>query len=445
MTKVLDAQLAQHIATYPYAIVSYVDRDGYPVNVATGFRPNVNDGLVHLDAFDVPDQPRAGDEVEVTFSHVRPRPGIGYDQRRYVNLWGPVTRSNGGWTVAPVRKAGWDEAKLPFMEYCERTLPAAQRYMARLSSERGTTVAPRLSLFWRLFLATRIPFLTATIVPMLLGAVVARADGYSAWGLWGLAFVGAACIHLGLNALNDIFDVASGADAANMTPTPFSGGSRVLLYGLVAKRSMWVLAVGLFGVGCGIGGYLALTRADEILWLGIAGVVLSVGYTAPPLKLVYRGVGDAAVALGFGPIMTLGSYAVVAQRLSFEALYASLPVAILVMLILYVNQVPDRHGDAAAGKRTVAVRFGPRTITRGYDVFVVLAFALVVAGAVSGVMPIWTLLALLAAPLALRVRRGLADHYDEPYSLMPALASNIAVHLVAGLGLVAGYLVHIAV
>jgi 1,4-dihydroxy-2-naphthoate octaprenyltransferase len=445
VSRVLDAELARHIGTYPYAIVSYVDRDGYPVNVATPFRANVNDGIVHLEAFDVPEQPQVGAEVELTFSHVRPRPGVGYDERRYVNLWGPVSRSNGGLAVEPTRRAGWNEQTLPFMEYCERTLPAAQRYMDRLSDERGRRVAPRLSPFWRFFLATRVPFLTATIVPMLLGAAIARADGFSAWGLWGLAFLGAACIHLGLNTLNDIFDERSGADAANMTPTPFSGGSRVVLYGLVAKRSMWVLALVLFGLGSAIGGYLALTRATEILWLGVAGVVLSVGYTAPPLKLVYRGVGDVAVAAGFGPIMTLGSYAVVAQRLSFEAFFASLPVAIFVMLILYVNQVPDRRGDAAAGKRTVAVRFSRNAIIRGYEVFALLGFALVVAGAATGVLPVWTLIALVAAPLALRVRRGLARHYDAPYSLMPALGANIALHLLVGLGLVAGYLLQIVV
>jgi 1,4-dihydroxy-2-naphthoate octaprenyltransferase len=445
MTHVLDPALAAHVSTYPYAIVSYVDRDGYPVNVATPFRANANDGLVHLEAFDVPDQPQAGTQIELTFSHVRPRPGIGYDERRYVNLWGPVSRSNGGWAVAPTRRAGWDEQTLPFMEYCERTLPAAQRYMDRLSDEQGRKVAVRLSPFWRFFLATRIPFLTATIVPMVLGAVIARADGFSAWGPWGLAFFGAACIHLGLNTLNDIFDERSGADAANMTPTPFSGGSRVVIYGLVAKRSMWMLALVLFGLGSAIGGYLALTRATEILWLGIAGVVLSIGYTAPPLKLVYRGLGDIAVAAGFGPIMTLGSYAVVAQRLSFEALFASLPVGILVMLILYVNQVPDRRGDAAAGKRTVAVRFSRTAIVRAYDVFVVLAFAVVVAGVAADLLPVFTLLALVAAPLALRVRRGLARHYDAPYLLMPALAANIALHLLAGLGLIAGYVLHIAV
>lgn len=439
----LDEELGRHLSTYPHAVVSYVDRDGYPVNVATRFRVDTTTGVVHLAKFDAPDQPSKGTEVELTFSHVRRRPGIGYDERRYINLWGPVTSTDGGLVVSPERRAGWDEQRVPFVEYCERNLGRAHGYLDRLSAERGRRITPQLPLAWRLFLATRVPFLTATLVPMLLGAVVARSHGYSAWGYWALALAGATCIHLGLNVLNDIFDSSSGADAANVTPTPFSGGSRVLLYGLVRERSMWTLALVLFASGSAIGGYLALTRAPEILWLGIGGVALSVGYTAPPLKLVYRGLGDAAVAAGFGPIMTLGSYAVVAQRLSSEAFYASLPVAVFVMLILYVNQVPDRRGDEAAGKRTVAVRLSPRTITLGYDLFVVLGFALIVAGVLARVMPPVTLAALAAAPLAVRVHRGLIRHYDEPYLLIPALTANIALHLFAGIGLIAGYVLDI--
>jgi 1,4-dihydroxy-2-naphthoate octaprenyltransferase len=153
--------------------------------------------------------------------------------------------------------------------------------------------------------------------------------------------------------------------------------------------------------------------------------------------------GDVAVAIGFGPIMTLGSYAVAARTLTFEALYASLPVGILVMLILYVNQVPDRRGDAASGKRTVAVRFGRNAVVRGYDIFVGAAFGLVVIGAAAGLLPRWTLLACVPAPLAIRVHGGLRKHYEEPYGLVPALAANIGLHLLAGLGLVVGYVLSV--
>jgi 1,4-dihydroxy-2-naphthoate polyprenyltransferase len=441
-TAIQPSKLGARLAEYERAVVCYLDPNGYPVNVATGFHVD-EAGLVHLDTFDAPDAPTLGSDVELIFSHVRPRPKIGYDERRYINVWGTLGGAVGARAVVPTRVSGWSEERLPFVEYCERNVPRAHRYLRRLSEERGSTVQARLPLRWRLFLATRLPFLTATIVPVLLGAVIARAHGYSAWWFAAAAFIGAVCIHLGLNVLNDIFDTSSGADQANVTPTPFSGGSRMILYGLATQRWMRGLAIGLFAVGIGIGIGLAVLRASEILWLGMAGIFLSVFYTAPPVKLVHRGLGDIAVALGFGPIMTLGTYAVVARTISFEALFASLPVGILVMLILYVNQVPDRRGDAASGKRTVAVRFSREAIVRGYDVLVAAAFGLIVVGAAVGVMPRWTLLGCVAAPLAIRVHRGLKEHYDEPYGLVPALAANIGVHLLAGVGLIGAYVLSV--
>lgn len=442
---VIHPRLAEHLATYDHAVVAYADADGYPVNVATGFRIDAASGRIELDAFDAPDAPDEDDEVEVTFSHVRPQPGIGYDQRRYVNVWGTLAASSGRLVVTPTRTTGWDEERTPFFEYCERNVPRAHRYMAALGAERGGDVRPHLPLGWRLFLATRVPFLTATLVPVFLGAVVARAHGESAWWWVMLALVGAACIHLGLNVVNDIYDTKSGADDANVTPTPFSGGSRVLQYGLVTPAFMRQLAVGFFAVGVGIGIFLAATRSIEILWLGIAGVFLSIFYTAPPFKLVYRGLGDIAVAAGFGPIMVLGTYAVVTGRLDGEALYASLPVALMVMLILYVNQVPDRHGDAKAGKRTLAVRLNPEAVILGYDVSVIVAFGLILGGALGGIMPMWTLLALAPAPLALQVHRGLVAHYEEPYGLMPAMGANIGLHALVGIGLILGYVLDVVV
>lgn len=437
-TAVVHPELAAHLAGYQRTVVCYLDRDGYPLNVATAFHID-EDGVVRLDPFTAPDAPAPGQDVELIFSHVRPQPGVGYDQRRYVNVWGTVRQAFGELVVVPTRTSGWDEQRVPFVEYCERNVPRAHRYMARLSEERGVPVKPRLPLGWRLFLATRVPFLTATLVSVLLGAVVARSHGYSAWWLTGAALIGAVCIHLGLNVLNDVFDTSSGADRANLTPTPFSGGSRVILYGLATQAWMRGLAVAFFAVGIAIGLALAATRTTDILWLGIAGIFLSVFYTAPPVKLVHRGLGDIAVAVGFGPILTLGSYAVVARELSFEALYASLPVGILVMLILYANQVPDRRGDEQAGKRTIAVRFSRTAIIRGYDALVVAAFALIAIGAAVGPLPRWTLVSLAAAPLALRVHRGLSRHYDQPDRLIPALGANIALHSLAGAGLILGY------
>jgi 1,4-dihydroxy-2-naphthoate octaprenyltransferase len=167
---------------------------------------------------------------------------------------------------------------------------------------------------------------------------------------------------------------------------------------------------------------------------------VSVFYTAPPLRLVHRGLGEIAVAVGFGPIMVLGAYYVQAHRFSGEALYVSVPVAILISLVLYVNEIPDRAGDGAAGKRTLPVRLSKDNVIAGYVGAVVLAYLLIAVGVFSDVLPGPTLIALATIPLAVKVTRGLRASYENPYALMPSMAQNVKLHAFTGLLLFAGYL-----
>jgi 1,4-dihydroxy-2-naphthoate octaprenyltransferase len=160
---------------------------------------------------------------------------------------------------------------------------------------------------------------------------------------------------------------------------------------------------------------------------------------------VYRGLGEIAVALGFGPVMLLGAYVVQTGTLSWEAAVASVPVAILIALVLYVNEIPDRSGDAAAGKRTLPVRLSAGVVTNAYLSAALAAFAVIVAGVVVGLLPPFTLLALAALPLAFRVHRGIEANYSSPYALMGFMGTNVNMHLLAGVGLLIGYAVAIAV
>ena len=187
---------------------------------------------------------------------------------------------------------------------------------------------------------------------------------------------------------------------------------------------------------------MAWTRSAELLLIGVLGIVISLGYTAPPLKFVYRGLGEIAVALGFGPMMLLGAYVVqTGGAVAWEPFVASIPVALLVALILYVNEIPDRRGDARAGKRTLPVRFSSRAVIGGYNVAVAAAYVALVVGVVIGILPVPTLLMLLTIPLARRVSRGLAPNYDNPYGLMAIMGVNVQLHLVAGLLLLAAYVI----
>ena len=207
---------------FGHAVIAYVDAAGYPMSVATDFEVDEARGIVSLRAVAGDAQPPQGERVNVVFSHIRPQPGVGYDERRYVSLWGPLRRTEGGLEFSPEDVQHWDEEEMSFFEYSERGLPQAHRYLEQVSAETGREVKPKLSFGWLFLRATRLPFLTATFVPVLLGiAVAAWTNGFN-WWLALLTLVGGACIHLGLNVANDVFDTTSGADKANVNPTQFS-------------------------------------------------------------------------------------------------------------------------------------------------------------------------------------------------------------------------------
>jgi 1,4-dihydroxy-2-naphthoate polyprenyltransferase len=435
------------LAGFPFQLLTWVDPDGYPVSVAIEASVDAASGtasFVPPAGFEVP---RDG-ELSLTGSHIRPMPGIGYDERRHVTVWGRVEGSpevSGRLVLRAHAAWGWDESEIPFPEYVERQVGQSRRYLGRLSAELGRTVRPRLSLGWLILRSTRLPFLSATLVPVLVGLAIAALHGYFEPLTAILTVLGAAFVHLGLNVANDVFDARLGADEKNVNPTQYSGGSRVIQYGLVSLRTMALVSFTCYAIALGIGLVLLWLRPSvELLAIGVIGVLVSVFYTAPPLKLVYRGLGEICVALGFGPLMVLGAYVVQSGgRLAAEPFVASIPIALLVALILYVNEVPDAPADARAGKRTLPVRLPPHVVVDGYTLAALSAFAVILLGVVAGLLPIPALIALAAAPLAWRVRDGLRANYHRPYALMAVMGTNVRLHLYVGLLLLAAYILAI--
>jgi 1,4-dihydroxy-2-naphthoate octaprenyltransferase len=432
----------EKLATYPFQVLTWVDDAGYPVSVAVtaDVRPKAGVAMFARPAGLAVPPDR---EVSLTGSHIRPQPGYGYDQRRHVTVWGDLAEGPRGLTLRATAAWGWDEAEVPFFEYSERSVAQSRRYFDALSVERGTPVKPRLSLGGLTLRATRLPFLSATIVPVVLGIAIAAAQGLFDLPTALLTIVGASFVQLGLNVANDVFDATLGADDANVTPTRYSGGSRVIQYGLVSLRRMALLALGFYVAAAAIGLVLLAVRGSvALLVIGVIGFIVSIGYTAPPLKLVYRGLGEVAVAIGFGPLMLLGAYVVqTGGALTWEPVVASIPIALFVALILYVNEIPDRRGDSHAGKRTIPVRVSPEAVVRGYDAAVVAAYAVTVGGVLVGLLPVPAVLMLLTIPLARRVHAGLPPNYENPYGLMAIMGINIQLHLFAGLLLLVGYVV----
>ncbi len=182
-TPVLDAATGlRKLATYPFLVLTWIDADGYPMSAAVEATIDAEAGTATFAApagFEPP-AATAANRVSLTGSHIRPQPGYGYDERRHVSVWGPVRpgADGSGRVRLEGRSAwGWDEAETHFFEYQERSVRQSRRYFDALSAERGTPVKPRLSLGWLTMRATRLPFLSATIVPVVIGILIAASHG----------------------------------------------------------------------------------------------------------------------------------------------------------------------------------------------------------------------------------------------------------------------------
>jgi 1,4-dihydroxy-2-naphthoate octaprenyltransferase len=294
--------------------------------------------------------------------------------------------------------------------------------------------------------AIRAPFFTATIIPIVLGSVIAWSEsGGFHWLYFALALIGGLLIHIGVNLSNDYYDHITRNDWNNKTPTPFSGGSRVIQEGLLKPYQVLIGAMLGFASGSAIGLYFNYVLAGNVIfYLGIAGVFLGFFYTALPIKIGYRGygLGELATGLGFGPIMVLGAYYVQTQHLTTIPFLVSVPVGILIALVLYINEFPDYEPDKSVNKRTLPVVLGKESASYLYYILLIGVYIYTIVLVVLQVIPVFTLITLFTLPLAIKAIRVISVHKDKVYELIPANAMTIMTHLTFGICLISGYIIN---
>ncbi len=293
----------------------------------------------------------------------------------------------------------------------------------------------------------RAPFFTATVVPILLGAVIGWArTGAFHWGYFLLTMLAGLLLHTGTNVANDYFDHKSGTDDINVEfVRPFTGGSRMIQDGLLTPREVIGGALAAYVLAAIIGICLAYVRGPMIIVLGLVGLLSGFFYTAPPVNLVSRGIGEFFIGLNFGVLMTLGAFYVQTSYLAWEPVVASIPVALLIAGVLYINEFQDAPADGSVGKDHLVVRFGRRRAALGYAVLMALTYLSMVLGVVLRITSPFTLIALATLPVAMRAITVARAHYDDYLQLVPANAATVFIHLLTGLLLSAAYLLDGAV
>lgn len=241
-------------------------------------------------------------------------------------------------------------------------------------------------------------------VSVTVGTSLAALQGAVDWPGFLLALVGVILLHGGANVVNDYFDYRYAVDTAHVSGS-FGLESRVLIRGLLTPRQVLAIGLLLYASAIPIGLYLMALHGATILWLGVCGLVTGVCYTARPVALKYKALGEVAVFTMFGPLMVSGAYFVQTDTFSAATLWVSLPLGILVAMVLLANNIRDIPSDGQAGVQTVATVLGGRRAALAYRLSVFAAYGLTCALVVAGTLGWYSLLTLLSLPLALRLVR----------------------------------------
>jgi 1,4-dihydroxy-2-naphthoate octaprenyltransferase len=307
---------------------------------------------------------------------------------------------------------------------------------------------PNVSFMTKVFtwlVITRAPFLTAIIVPMLIGAAWVAALGLATpfpWAKFFLTLFAGIALHVAANTFNDYFDWKSGTDQANNDYfLPYSGGSRSIELGLVNEKTLFAVASIALLISTALGLTLALTSGWGVLVFGAIGAFCSYFYTAPPLRLAARrGLGELAVGLNFGPLAVAGTVYALTGRVTLADFLAGVPIGLLTIAILWINQFPDEEADKATGKHNLVVVLGKARAAWGYVALMVAAFGLAAYWAlVDRTFPIGALLILGGLPLAYQASRVILREYAER-SLVRANVTTIKLHAISGTLMAAGIL-----
>ncbi|GAB6178730.1 1,4-dihydroxy-2-naphthoate polyprenyltransferase [Desulfotomaculum defluvii] len=291
-----------------------------------------------------------------------------------------------------------------------------------------------LSGFQIWMLAIRPKTLPAAMGPVIVGASLAVGDRVFDFFPALAALLVSLLLQIGSNLANDVFDFKKGVDTKERT-----GPLRVTQAGLLTPQQvmggMWLVFAFAFALGL----YLTWVGGWVILALGIAAIISAIAYTGGPFPLGYNGLGEIFVFIFFGPVAVCGTYYVQAGTVSPAAWWASLPVGFLITAILVVNNLRDLSTDKKTGKRTMAVRLGPKGTQWEYYLLVAASYAVPLIMWLQGLAGAWVLCSWLSLPFVLPLIQDIRTKQGRP--LNATLAGTARLGLIFSILFSFGYLV----
>jgi 1,4-dihydroxy-2-naphthoate octaprenyltransferase len=256
-------------------------------------------------------------------------------------------------------------------------------------------------------LITRASVFPMTLTSGLIGGLLASGHAAADWRLFSLALFGLVVAHAANNMINDWFDLGAGVDTSDYVRAQYS--PHPILSGLVSKQTLgWAIALANL-VDLVILWRITQERGPLVIAFALAGLFVSVFYVAPPVRLKHRGLGEPAVGIVWGPLMVGGTYFVTTGTSPGWVFMASVPYALLVTTVLFGKHVDKLPADAGKGIRTLPVILGERISLAVTRAMVLAFYVTVVTLVLGGVLGVWALLVLLAAPRGIETMRILRE------------------------------------
>jgi 1,4-dihydroxy-2-naphthoate polyprenyltransferase len=264
----------------------------------------------------------------------------------------------------------------------------------------------------------RAQFAPVMVAPVVLGAAIAwhQTRAFDP-ALFALALLGSVSLLFAANGIDDVYDQLNGVDATadRLFPKEFPGW-KPITRGVITVRDGFVISGLFYLLSIVVGVYLSLLVGWLAIGIAVPGILLSYFYTAPPLKLDYRGLGlgELSILLSFGPIPCLGAYYVLAKSIAIVAAIVPVSTGLLTVNVLLMHDLIFFEAYKQAGKRSLAVVLGAEKTQRLVLTFAILAYVIIAASVSVGWIPTTGLLCVAALPLLLWSRRGGAPGQPPP-------------------------------
>lgn len=281
-------------------------------------------------------------------------------------------------------------------------------------------------IWWKAF---RFHYASASFMPGLLGSLIAWVyEGQFYPDYFLLVLLGLILNHLALNMTDDYYDFRHLVDVLDTHGNPYSGGSGTLSKGLIRPDQMKKVFAIFYIIAIGIGILLGVLRGPFVLFLLAFGFFCAFFYTAPPIRFGYKGLGEIAQLLCFGPGIGLGAYYVQTQKISWEAFWGTLPFGIMLFAMITINEIPDYLEDRRAGKLNLVARFGREAGVKLFVLSLLSSYTTILIGVLIGRIPVMGLISWLTLPIALKTISILRSYYQDPAKMAPANLGMICTH-----------------